>query len=57
MSVGGINPNDLGNMGEIEQQFAVKTVEHLEVRRGTISPLTSKLSPSLTFGEFRLTNE
>jgi hypothetical protein len=57
MSVGGINPNDLGNMGEIEQQFAVKTVEHLEVRRGFISPHTSKLSPSLFFGEFRLTNE
>lgn len=46
MSVGGINPNDLGNMGEIEQQFAVKTVEHLEVRRGFISPHTSKLSSS-----------
>ena len=34
MSIGGINPNDLGNMGEIEQQFAVKTVEHLEVSPG-----------------------
>lgn len=31
MSIAGINPNDLGNMGEIEQQFAVKTVEYLEV--------------------------
>jgi hypothetical protein len=31
MSIAGIDPNDLGNMGEIEQQFAVKTVEHLEV--------------------------
>jgi hypothetical protein len=31
MSIAGINPEDLGNMGEIEAQFAVKTVEHLEV--------------------------
>ncbi|KAG7575362.1 hypothetical protein FFLO_00352 [Filobasidium floriforme] len=36
MSVGGINPNDLGNMGEIEQQFAVKTVEHLETYQRVI---------------------
>jgi hypothetical protein len=26
-----MNPEDLGNAGEIEMQFAVKTVEHLEV--------------------------
>lgn len=32
MSIPGFDPETAGNHEEIEQQFAVKTVEHLEVR-------------------------
>lgn len=32
MSIAGFDPETAGNHEEIEQQFAVKTVEHLEVR-------------------------
>ena len=32
MSIPGFDPNTAGNHEEIEMQFAVKTVEHLEVR-------------------------
>jgi hypothetical protein len=32
MSIPGFDPETAGNHEEIEMQFAVKTVEHLEVR-------------------------
>lgn len=43
MSIPGFDPNTAGNHEEIEMQFAVKTVEHLEV--GTIPKLSSYLTP------------
>lgn len=37
MSIPGFDPENAQNFEEIEMQFAVKTVEHLEVRHGVAS--------------------
>lgn len=44
MSIPGFDPNTAGNHEEIEMQFAVKTVEHLEV--GTILKVPAYLTTS-----------
>lgn len=41
MSIPGFDPENAQNFEEIEMQFAVKTVEHLEVRPKVVAKCSS----------------